>query len=284
MVPSLFQDLGIVLEYLSERLPEELVSSLSNVMMPDLIPRIITSWLEPAVPTSLKDMDEFHTIIDATKSFYSRLEMLKFSRLEELQEWVHTVPRVWLTKCRETALESIRIKFAQGLGDPKEIERVETQTVSQEEGRRLAPNSGIPANGDGWDAAWDDSEVVAKDEDQPKRLNNADDGDDGADAWGWGDDGDDNEANTTITDTNTKQAASTEDDDPTAAWGWGDEEDATGTSKGDSIAKPSTQELTLKETYNISSMPEPVIVLILAILEDGAFLVRYVHYHYLHHT
>ncbi|GAW12394.1 hypothetical protein ANO14919_017600 [Xylariales sp. No.14919] len=271
-VPSLFQDLEIVLGYLSERLPEELVYSLSTVMMPDLIPRIITAWLEPVVPTSLKDMDEFQKIIDATKSFCSQLETLKFGGVEELQEWVQNVPRVWLAKCRETALELIRTKLALGLGDPKEIERVETQTVSQEEGRRFAPNSAIPANSDGWDAAWDDGEVVANNEDQPRQLDNEGDGDDGADAWGWGDD-DDNEANTTLTDTNSKQNNPTEEDDPAAAWGWGDEEDATGASKDDAAPNPSTHELTLKETYNISSMPEPVIALILAILEDGAFLV-----------
>ncbi|KAI1352132.1 hypothetical protein F5Y01DRAFT_100236 [Xylaria sp. FL0043] len=273
-VPSLFQDLEIVLEYLSERLPEELVSSLSNVMMPDLIPRIITSWLEPTVPTSLKDMDEFQKIIHATRAFYDRLEALNFSKLEELQEWVQTVPRVWLAKCRETALESIRTKLTQGLGDPKEIERVETQTVSQEEGRRLATNTAAPPNGDAWDEAWDDGEAINKNQDQPKQLKEEDDGDDGADAWGWSDEADDNEMNTTSVDANTKETRPVEEEDPAAAWGWGDEEDATETAKG-GITNPATQtqELTLKETYNISSMPEPVIALILAILEDGAFLV-----------
>ncbi|TGJ88125.1 hypothetical protein E0Z10_g617 [Xylaria hypoxylon] len=270
--PSLFQDLEFVLGYLSERLPEELVYSLSNVMMPDLIPRIVTLWLEPAVPTSLKDMDEFQKIIDATKSFCNRLEILKFCGFEELQEWVQNVPRVWLAKCRETALELIRTKLSLGLGDAKEIERVETQTVSQEEGRRLAPNSAVPTNGDGWDSAWDDSEVAANSEDLPKQPNKEDGGDDGADAWGWGDE-DDNPANKTIADTNSKQNNPTEEDDPAAAWGWGDEEDPSGASKDVTVPNPSTHELTLKETYNISSMPEPVIVLISAILEDGAFLV-----------
>ncbi|KAI0551086.1 hypothetical protein F4679DRAFT_179512 [Xylaria curta] len=276
-VPSLFQDLEIVLEYLSERLPEELVYSLSNVMMPDLVPHIITSWLEPLVPTSLKDMDEFQKIIDATESFCTRLEVLGFSGFEELQEWVQNVPRVWLAKCRETALDSIRTKLSQGLGVPKEIEHVETQTVSQEEGRKLAP-----ADGDGWSVAWDDSDAVSSNKEQPKQENTQDhgnEGDDGADAWGWGEDvDDDNETNTTLPETAPKQNEAAEDDDPAAAWGWGDEEDTTTAAGETSTAEkaphphPSTHELTLKETYNISSMPEPVIALISAILEDGACL------------
>ncbi|KAI1113731.1 hypothetical protein F5Y14DRAFT_417082 [Nemania sp. NC0429] len=269
-VPSLFQDIEIVLEYLSQRLPEELVFSLSNIMMPDLIPSIINSWLEPAVPTSLRDMDGFQEVTDATEKFCTRLEILKFSGFEDLQEWVQNVPRVWLAKCRETALSIIRTKLSQGLGEPKEIERVETQTVSQEEGRQLAPNAANATNTDGWDAAWDDPEVATNTEDLPKQPQNEETGDDGADAWGWGDEGNDIEADTTIT-------VSGEEDDPAAAWGWGDEdtadvpEDAT---KADKKEKPSsTRELTLRETYNISSMPEPVIALILSILEDGASLV-----------
>ncbi|KAJ2994452.1 hypothetical protein NUW58_g1553 [Xylaria curta] len=278
-VPSLFHDLEIVLEYLSERLPEELVYSLSNIMMPDLIPHIITLWLEPAVPTSLKDMDEFQKVIDATKSFHTRLETLNFSGFEELREWVQNVPRVWLAKCRETALDSIRTKLSLGLGKPKEIERVETQIVSHEEGQRLIPNSVPPTNGDGWDAAWNDGDVATS-EDQRTQLNESDDGDGGADAWGWGDDdGDDDKPNTKAPDTNAKSNDLAEEDDPTAAWGWGDDEDLTGTAEDATAANnepeptPATQELTLKETYNISSMPEPVIALILAILEDGASLV-----------
>ncbi|KAI1199952.1 hypothetical protein F5X97DRAFT_321966 [Nemania serpens] len=276
-VPSLFQDIEIVLEYLSQRLPEELVFSLSNIMMPDLVLGIINSWLEPAVPTSLKDMDGFQEVTDATRNFCARLETLKFSGFEDLQEWVQNVPRVWLAKCRETALDLIRTKLSQGLGEPKEIERVETQTVSQEEGRQLASSSAIPSNTDGWDAAWDDGEVATNSEDLPKQPKREEAGDDGADAWGWGDDDNDIEADTAITHAEPKHSnGPDEEEDPAAAWGWGDDGDTADASKDATTeAQPtsSTRELTLRETYNISSMPEPVIALILSILEDGASLV-----------
>ncbi|KAI0201066.1 hypothetical protein F4808DRAFT_137780 [Astrocystis sublimbata] len=279
-VSSLFQDLEIVLEYLSERLPEELVYSLSSVMMPDLVPYIITTWLEPEVPTSLNDMGDFQSNIDATESFCTRVGVLGYSGIEELQEWVQNVPRVWLAKCRETALDSIRTKLSQGLGASKEIERVETQTVSKEEGRKLAQDTAVPVNGDSWDSAWDDGDDVANDGHQQKQTpsQGVGEGDDGADAWGWGDD-DGNEANTAVADTQPKPSDPTDEDDSADAWGWGDEDDAAGVTKETSTGAQSTQptnsthELTLKETYNISSMPEPVIALILALLEDGAHLV-----------
>jgi protein transport protein DSL1/ZW10 len=271
-IPQLFQDLGTVLEYLSERLPEELVYSLSNVMMPDLIPRIISDWLEPAVPTSLEDMDEFQNIIDATRFFCGRLKKFKYSSFDDLQEWVQNLPRVWLAKCRETALDSIRTTLSQGLGEPKEIERVETQTVSQEEGKRFALNHTNPTNGEAWDAAWQDE--------QPSKDNKNEEEDDGADAWGWGDDGEAEESPAAVAEP--KQDDPSDDADVAEAWGWGDEDIATDMTENDAIENkessqpPSTHELTLRETYNISSMPEPVLALITAILEDGASLVGYV--------
>ncbi|KAI1821847.1 hypothetical protein F4861DRAFT_551303 [Xylaria intraflava] len=275
-VPSLFQDLAIALGYLSERLPQDLICSFSDVMMPDLIPRIISRWLEPVVPTSLKNMDEFQSILDATKMFCDRLSNLNFSGFQDLHEWVQNVPRVWLAKCREAALDSIRTKLTQGLGDPKEIERVETQIVSQEEEQRLAPSNDIPPTEDAWDAAWDDGEVAANKDNQSKPT---DDEDDGADAWGWGDDNDYVETSTETTGANAKDAEQIGEEDLAEAWGWGDEENTTDVSKDavvhnkESQPTRSTHELTLKETYNISSMPEPVIALIMAILEDGASLV-----------
>ncbi|KAI8627624.1 hypothetical protein F5Y19DRAFT_477148 [Xylariaceae sp. FL1651] len=274
-VSALFQDLEITLAYLSERLPEDLVYSLSNVMMPDLVPRIVTIWLDSAVPASLNDMDGFQKIIDATKEFYSRLESLNFPGLEELQEWIQNVPRVWLAKCRETALDSIRTQLSRGLGDPKEIKRIETQTVSQEEGHKLATNGAVSTNGDGWDTAWDDNEVLTTSDKVSKPI---DIEDDGADAWGWGDD-ENTEANPMNTDEPPIIEDAAEEEDPAEAWGWGDEETATNASNGPVTAtkdlqpETSTRELTLKETYNISSMPEPVLALIMAILEDGASLV-----------
>ncbi|CAJ2507607.1 Uu.00g087930.m01.CDS01 [Anthostomella pinea] len=271
-VVSLFSDLEHIMTYLSERLPPELVHSLSNVMMPNLIPRIISLWLDSAVPATLKEMNEFQDIVDATRSFCNALGNLQFSGHEELQEWVDNVPRVWLAKCRETALDSVRLQLGQGLGVAKEIERVETQTVSQSEGRELAANGATPSgDDDDWGAAWSDGGADAGVDTQADHHMTEDDG---ADAWGWG-----GEDDTTTQPNMPKDEPVAEEQDPTEAWGWGEEETAeTAHEKRAPNAKapmPKTQtrEVTLKETYNISSMPEPVLALISTILEDGASLV-----------
>ncbi|KAI1488663.1 hypothetical protein F5X96DRAFT_644564 [Biscogniauxia mediterranea] len=261
-IASLFCDLQQIMTYLSTRLPEDLVYALSNVMMPDLIPRIINSWLDSVVPASLKDIDGFQQVIDAAGNFCAILENLKFSGFEELREWVDNAPRVWLAKCRETALDSVRTKLSQGLGETKEIERVETQVLSaSDDGEQTA-------NGNG----------VATSTGNENNTTSASNEDDGTDAWGWGDDDNDVSNETLDAPTETQTDEVPDEEGALDAWGWGDE-DTTDVPPQEPISKPEesqpkpeARELTLKETYNISSMPEPVLSLITTILEDGASL------------
>jgi protein transport protein DSL1/ZW10 len=234
-------------------------------------------------------MDDFQHIIAAVRLFCDKLGSFKFTGFDELLEWVDNIPKVWLSKCRESALDSIRSKLTQGLGDPMEVERIETQTVSKSEGKELAAN-GITSPGvdDGWDAAWSDGEVEADAKDGMPEQN----ADDGADAWGWGDDDEqpEQEPEKQKLPASGEVAADNDDDDSADAWGWGDDEtnaqpdpaptpDRTAASNAHSSK---TKELTMKETYHISSMPEPVLTLISTILEDGALLVSSVPTPYLH--
>lgn len=283
-ISALFADLRQITGYLANRLPEDLVRSLSNVMMPALVPRIINVWLDSAVPVSLREMDDFQEVISAAKQFCTSLAEMKYTGFEELQEWVDSAPRVWLAKCRETALDSVRNKMAQGLGAPKEVERVETQTVSRSEGKELAANGASAADmDDDWGAAWDDTgnDAAAENDAKAPASTTAEVvEDDAADAWGWGDvDAGEEKA----AEPPAAQPAADADEDPADAWGWGDEDPADQPPAAPAPAKKElsragqeqsqTRELTLKETYHISSLPEPVLSLISAILEDGALLV-----------
>ncbi|KAH6643252.1 hypothetical protein BKA67DRAFT_632655 [Truncatella angustata] len=291
-IPSLFSDLEQIMRYLSNQLPEELVQSLSLVMMPDLVPRLKTIWLDPVVPASLKDIDEFQGVLAVVGNFCDSLRQLNYNGFDELQDWVRNASRVWLDKCRETALDSVRLKLGRGLGDPKEVERVETQTVSRSEGAELAA-SGAPAAADDedWGAAWDDSGHHAHQQgaeqngavDATRTTNAPTSEDDGSDAWGaWGED-DATGEQPAGTSTTAAAAQPVQDDDGADDWGaWGDDAAAdepltlpspqqTRTTRP---AEQQTREMTLRETYKISSMPEPVLALISAILEDGAFLVH----------
>ncbi|KAH8908938.1 hypothetical protein BR93DRAFT_977027 [Coniochaeta sp. PMI_546] len=283
-IKSLFKDLELVFRFLLEKLPAELVESISSIMMPDVTTRITTVWLDSAVPASLKEMDEFQEVISAAREFCNTLKSLRLTGFGELQEWVDSAPRVWLGKCRESALDTVRSKLAEGLGQSRQVEKVEKQMVSRMEGKDLTSKVAIAdAEDHGWDEAWPDVEEEIE-EPKPSKPSTgmtqpATGEDDGTDAWGWNDDN-------THTDENPEEGhdeTKDDEDDPTAAWGWGDDaqnEEPSETQPAASSEPAATQdqqatrELTLKETYYISSMPEPVLALIFAIVEDGAALTQ----------
>lgn len=283
-IDALFGDLDKIFSYFAGRLPPDLIESMSAHMMPEVISRIISVWLDSAVPASLNEMDNFESIMAIAKQFCARLSELNFAGFNELQEWVEDAPNVWLAKCRETALDTVRIRLSQGLGTSKQVEKIEKQMVSRAEGQGLAaaPATAAAAEEDDWGAAWDDGpdnqsephEVQAAKETQEAAADN----EDGADAWGWGEDGDAQDTSATRP---SEPKADVQDDDGGDAWGWG-EEDVQQESQNETPAKQpakseashSQREMTLKETYHISSMPEPVLQLIFAILEDGAALTQ----------
>lgn len=273
---SLFADLEQVFSFLVQRLPPDLVETISSTLLPETIHQITSVWLDSAVPSSLQDMDRFQDVIGTAKDFCARLQALGFSNLGGLQEWTENAPRVWLSKCREAALDAVRIKLSQGLGAPKRVEKVEKQMVSKSEGKQLVASAATASADDhGWDA-WDDGDQAETEEtttgaaDQP-----AGGDDDGTDAWGWG------EEETAVEEPKKEPKEeppqTDEEDDPSEAWGWGDEanaDEAEDPAKAQTAAapEPQTRELVLKETYSISSMPQPVLDLIIAIVEDGAAL------------
>ncbi|KAL1840372.1 hypothetical protein VTJ49DRAFT_545 [Mycothermus thermophilus] len=295
-IHALFADLEQVFSFLVQRLPRDLVETISSTLLPDTTHKITTVWLDAAVPSSLQELDQFQEVADAARDFCGRLKALGFSNLDGLQEWTDNVPKVWLSKCREAALDSVRTKLSEGLGTCKRVEKVEKQMVSKAEGQQLVSTVAADSIDDhGWDA-WNDEEETAPEEPAPGEtaskgaVQQPEEEDDGADAWGWGEDGG-AEEESADTNKDAKEEAKGEakeekppddEEDPAAAWGWGDD-DATGEETTEkpqtaSVAvptqEPQTRELVLKETYSISSLPQPILDLIVAVVEDGAALTK----------
>lgn len=326
---SLLSDLEQILTFIAQKLPANLLQPLANIMMSDIISKLTQEWLNPAVPSGLRDLDKFQALVSKMKGFCEELQRSGYTGLEQIQDWASKAPTIWLEKCRETSLNSVRVNITSGIGESKRVEKIERQMVSIAEGKELSrTGAGAVADtndwGDNWGEAWDDDKAneptieanVQKDapggddddttdawgwddnedankdtkmEEEPaeKEAAGADDGDDGADAWGWGDNDDANE------DVNqpaeAKKITETPDEDDGAdAWGWGDDggdaasapavpapaPTSTARKIRPSKAKEKTRELVFKETYSISSMPEPVLELIFSILEDGAALTK----------
>lgn len=289
-VEALLSDLATILVFLAEKLPSDLLHSLCSFMMVDIIPRLIHTWLDSAVPSSLVEMDSFQAMILKAKEFCETLDKHGYTGLKELKAWVGDAPSIWLDKCRETTLDSVRSKLCNGIGQPKQVEKVEKQMVSIAEGKKLSktPAAGAGKDNNDWGADWGDAwdvdepevpaELRSQKGSEPKEPSVPGD-DDGADAWGWDDD---NAENTEEPVGEAPRKDNEDEDDVGAAWGWGDD-DAPGSTPEPSPRKPrtrrstarsETRELVLRETYNVSSMPEPLLELIYAILLDAATLTK----------
>lgn len=290
-IESLLSDLEKVLGFLADKLPSDLLQPLSKFMMADIVPRLINTWLDSSVPSSLKQMDSFQAMIQSAGKFHKVLKEHGYSGLEDLKAWVDDAPSIWLGKCRETTLDTVRRKLLRGIGESRQVEKVEKQMVSIAEGKELVKTPGAGANAENseWGAwgdgdAWDEEEEAAGNPKQQsptkkKETNVSMDGDDdGAGAWGWDDE--DTMDETDASKAGQKDDGAEEDDESAAAWGWGDDDGVpestpqSSPKKSRSRAPTATKELVLRETYNISSMPEPVLELIYSTLEDGATLTK----------
>lgn len=83
-------------------------------MMGDVTTRIVKVWLDAAIIPALKDVHRFENIVDSAMNFCSVLSDLGFSGYDELKDWVSNAPMMWLAKCRETALDSVRTRLSGG--------------------------------------------------------------------------------------------------------------------------------------------------------------------------
>lgn len=326
-IDSVLNDLETVIIFIANKLPADLLPIFSKLMMADLVPKLVNEWLDSGVPSSLQNMDKFQQVIQRAQQFCTTLEENGYSGFDEVRNWTDKAPMIWLGKCRDTALDTVRNRLVNGIGDPKQVEKVERHIVTVSEGRELATTgAGAAADtndwNEDWDDGWDDAEnTVQETNDVQVPMTN----DEPADSWDWGDEEQapqdpTNVAETTKTDDfgdswdwgdsadNDDEAEKQDaEDDGADDWGWGDE-DTTGhpeprqrkpakptkPAKPATAAKPAkqtkaaqpskqktqrprkeeTRELVLKETYHISSMPERVLDLVFAVLEDGATLTQ----------
>lgn len=267
-IATLSVDISSIIEYLATRLPSSVAVPLSEVLMPSLTSRLISVWLSPSIPPDLDGMTDFQAILGIVLKYADKVESYGWHGKDELVEWVERAPRVWLTKRRETSLDRVRRLLVRGLGNAKTVERIETQVVSRGDDL-FTGNKG----GDDWDAGWSDN-----DEDEPphskKPPPRPEEEEEDVSAWGL--DEDTNEEQT-VKDPEPYGASDVDND----AWGWRDDNDdgdvsPKATSPRDNgnhtTSHRTEREVTLKETYNITALPEEIFEIITQIVADAETL------------
>lgn len=272
---SLFSDLDSIIAFLRTSLPSSVVEPLAQRLMPRVIPRLISTWLASAVPEYLDGIEDFQDTMSLVQAFGNSLESNKWPGKRDLVEWTRSIPNVWLRKRQETSLNQIRKLLSHGVGKIETVERVETQVLSRHD-EVFASNGG----GDDWNAGWSDDESGSPTKTHPPSTSNVAEGEDEEDVSAWGLD-DDKEDPTGQDDQEHSAAADGEAD----AWGWGDENEGEESKKGPQPSQPNRKttqsnglagapeqaerEVTLKEKYNITSLPKEILEMITRIISDA---------------
>ena len=279
---KLLADIDLVIQFLISRLPSSIAVPLSDVLIPSLLARLERGPLLSSVPADLDGISEFEATLKIILSFADTLESHKWQGKGVLVEWVRQAPAVWLGKRRETSLHAVRSLLLKGLGNSRAVERVETQTVSREDEVFTANK-----DQDDWNTHWSDDENESAGNLQlgAGHVKGGEDEED-VSAWGLQDD-----AEGSKEEGNAGQANGDEDEgDPADAWGWGEDDEIVNPvqssdpkpvpaspSKNNhrpAMKQPVGREMTLKETYNITALPEEILEIIIQAVLDAELLVK----------
>jgi centromere/kinetochore protein ZW10 len=95
-------------------------------MMSDVTNILVEHWLDSAIPPALKDIHQFQEVVERAQAFCLFLGKQGYTCFDALQAWANNAPTVWLAKCRETSLESIRKKLSNGKNIPQQLLRLRT--------------------------------------------------------------------------------------------------------------------------------------------------------------
>ena len=278
-IRHLFSDLNLIINFLHNRLPSSLSISVAGLLIPDMISRLISDWLSPALPAGIDGLQDFDAILTMVVRFTKTLDALGWAGSNVLREWVNEVPQIWLRRQWESSLNNTRSLLGKGLGKVEEVERVETQILSSGDDVFTA-NEGE----DAWNAEWseeegEDTEHNTQQSDMPTQS--PDEKEEDISAWGLDDD-DSNQGSVAIS------GSKGTGDKGVDNWGWEEE-----TKNGKSPSLPSTdkevgmtkvsnghhkaskspaRELTLRETYNITALPKGIFEMIIRIVADAEML------------
>lgn len=140
-----------VLGYLRCCLPTLILDLLSDSFVPKLSSDLISGWLSSAIPTDLSGLGEFEKTLNHVLQFTQTLESLGWHGEEELVSWVQQAPRLWLTRRRIHSLDQVRNVLAAKGGITRQVEKVETENVTQ------ADQTLLHTTFDEWHAQWDNN-------------------------------------------------------------------------------------------------------------------------------
>jgi protein transport protein DSL1/ZW10 len=200
--------LSSVFVFLYTQFPTRLGSVIGKLISEEVVGMLIREWLTPAIPLSLSDLRQSENMQTSVRDLADLVFSYQWHGHKELKDWLEGLPRIWLEKRRNSALDAVRKAFKAQHGLNKEVQRVERQNISKwddtlaqnglndwSEGRTeeapkataASSNMAIQEEEDlsGWDFE-EDVENTGSASSSPTKANG--ESEDASDAWGWNDD------------------------------------------------------------------------------------------------
>lgn len=277
-VRAALEDVHVIAEYLSTRLPPSIAVPLSAKLVPVISNRLISNWLLPAVPLSTDGVLDFQETLSLVLGVAEYLDELEWTGQNRLRDWVDKSADIWLSRQKEAAIARVHYLCPKRVRDKKTVERVETQMVAKGD----AVLGHQEHHGEEWGAEWGDDEQSAGDNFVTPTQEVEEE-----DMSAWDDEEEAHaEPKPESLSTASTEKTETEDDEDVEAWGWGDEgESQPATSappkpephKGNGQAAVPQQTraekaVTLRETYTVTAIPDAIIEIIMQVVSDVATL------------
>lgn len=278
-IDALIGNASTVISYLHKHLPTEVSNRVSESLMPPLISRLISHGLSVAIPTQIERSSELKPLLALVKEFAGTLDSFGWVGASDLNEWVENIPRNWLSKKRESSIAQIRVFLSTKLAEKKTIERIETEVIKN--GDLLGPKE-EPV--DDWNEDWSDEGAT---DDSSGRNHAVQEEDEETSAWDMDADG---PAYQPGSDNSRNGHQPDDEEETTDAWDWDDQNPSSAPSSPKKVRKQpskvalvnghsrkspsSNKEVTLRETYTVSGIPDELYDLIIQFSEDAAALRR----------
>jgi len=272
-VSAALEDVEAVAEYLSTRLPQSIAVPLSEKLVPMIASRLINKWLLFAVPVSTNGVLEFQDTLSLVLGLVEYFDELGWSGQNRLTDWVDKSAEIWLARQKEASIAHLQRIFPKQVQQKKTVERVETQILS----RGDAMLGGQEEHDEDWGADWGED---AASEDAKPQAEDVEEED--VSAWGMDDDEPQEEEIAPVA----LKPEQTEDDEDDWGADWDDDEHPKpAASSSEAASKPksdqkspdkattaqksaSSRELTLRETYTVTAIPDSIMEIILQVIAD----------------
>ncbi|KAH7131941.1 hypothetical protein B0J11DRAFT_480784 [Dendryphion nanum] len=277
-VRAALEDIQSIGEYLSTRLPPSVAVPLSHKLIPVIASRLISNWLLPAVPLSTDGVLDFQETLSLVLGLAEYFDELQWTGQQQLRDWVDESAQIWLSRRTEAALARVHALCPRRVRDKKIVERVETQVVTKGDavlGKKQEQEEDWGAWGDDEEPTADSQPVQPQEEVEEEDMS----------AWGMDEDEEEKKEDTKPDASDGKKGSEDTEEDGDAWDAWGDDEEtqadspvkpsakATDRSKsngqGEGLQKKSAdKELTLRETYTVTAIPDSIVEIIMQTISD----------------